>query len=113
MHMVYFLKEVLSTWIPTSYNQIKPNILKKFWHIAIDDVNRSNLYECDSILESSNFHSIYLVLIVDPTLFMVQDLACFCPPCVMEEWETCQNRFYVLPWKLIKLKPNNIRLVKE
>jgi hypothetical protein len=31
----------------------------------------------------------------------------------MEEWETCQNRFHVLPWRLIKLKPNNIKLMRE
>ncbi len=55
MHMVSFLEEVLSTWIPTSYNQTRPNILKKFWHIAIDDVNKSNLYGCDSIPEFQIF----------------------------------------------------------
>jgi hypothetical protein len=31
----------------------------------------------------------------------------------MEEWEACQNRFHVLPWWLIKLKPSNTMLVKE
>jgi hypothetical protein len=71
------------------------------------------MFGCDNILESSNFHSIYSVSIIDPTLFMVQDLACFSPPYVMEEWETWQNRFHTFPWRLIKLKPNNIRLVRE
>jgi hypothetical protein len=74
----------------------------------MDDVDRSNLYGCDSIPRSSKFHSIYSIFVVDPTLLMAPDLACFCPPCVMEEWEACQNRFHVLPWWLIKLKPNNI-----
>ncbi len=96
-----------------SYSQSKSDIFQKFWHIAIDDVDSSNLHGCDNILGSSNFQSIYSVSTIDPTLLMARDLACVCPPYVMEEWETCQNRFHVLPWWFIKFKPSKTKLVRE
>ncbi len=114
IEVVFSLDDYLSTWVPaTSYSQSKPDVFQKFWHIAIDDVNRSNLHGCHNILGSSNFHSIYSIFNIDPTLLMARDLACLCPPYVMEEWETCQNRFQVLPWWLIKFKPNKTKLVRK
>ncbi len=50
--VVSFLDEVLSTQVPTSYTQNKPNILRKFWHIAIDDIDRSNPFGCGIIPKS-------------------------------------------------------------
>jgi hypothetical protein len=92
--ILQFAIEVVSflddTWIPTSYSQTKSDIFGKFWHITTDDVDRSNPHGCDNILGSLNFHSIYSISTIDPTLLMARDLACLCPPCVMEEWETCK-----------------------
>jgi hypothetical protein len=44
---------------------------------------------------------------------MVRKLSCFCAPCVVEDWEACQNASHVLPWLLIKLKPNNTKLIRN
>jgi hypothetical protein len=110
--VVSFLEECLSTWVLTSYSQNRPKILWKFWNIAIDDVDRSNPHGYDSIPCFFKFHFIYSISIVDPTKLMVQDLAWFYPPCVMEKWEECHNSSHVLPWQLIKFKPSNNRLVR-
>lgn len=44
---------------------------------------------------------------------MVRDLSYFCSPCMMEDWEECQNEVHVLSWCLIKLKSGNSRLVRK
>ncbi len=111
--MVSFLEETLSSQVPSSYIQSKPKILCKFWYIGIDDIDRSNIYARDFIHESSKFHNIYSFSVVDPTKVMVRDLACFCSPWVSENWEACWNKSHVLPWRLIKLKPINNRLVHD
>ncbi len=111
--VVSFLEECLSTQVPTSYSQNRPKILWKFWNNAIDDVDWSSPHGYDNIPNFLNFHSIYSISIVDLTKLMVQDLACFYPPCVMEQWEECHNRFHVIPWWLIKLKPSNNRLMRK
>jgi hypothetical protein len=43
-------------------------------------------------------------------MLMVRKLSCFC---VFEKCKACQNVFHVLPWWLLKLKLNNIKLVRD
>jgi hypothetical protein len=69
--VVSFFHKILSTWVPTCTQNIL-KILRKFWHITIDDINRLKPFGCDIILESWEFHSIYSISIVDPTKLMVK-----------------------------------------
>ncbi len=86
---------------------MKPKIHRKFWHVAIDDIDKSNPHGPDNIPRSSKFHSIYGTFPTDPTTLMVWDLMCFCPTCFKKQWEGCLNKAHVLLWWVIKLIPGN------
>ena len=109
--VVDFLKETLSVRVPSSYKKEKAYIRRKFWNI--EAVDRSNPHTCNTIPGSRQLHSIFAFSAADPTKLMVRELSCFCASCMCEDWENCESQSHVSPWELVKLRPNNTRLVCE
>jgi hypothetical protein len=69
---VQFLKSRFSHRVLSSYEQSKEvPIFREFWHIGVDDVDRSNSWACRTIPGSRQFHSIVGSSESDPTVLLV------------------------------------------
>jgi hypothetical protein len=85
--VVDFLREALSTRVPSSYvtrnpdAPRKPEIFREFWHVPVNATIRRKRWEAETIHGSSQFHSVCYVSSADPSKLMVRDLSCFCVPC--------------------------------
>lgn len=111
---VNFLKTKFSHRVPSSSDILREvPISREFWHIGIGDVDRSNEWKCKTIPGSRQFHSILGCSQADPTLLMVRDLACFCAPCINQEWVNCEQKSHVAGWRVVRLRPNNVMVVQE
>jgi hypothetical protein len=110
---VNFLTEKLSTRAYNTYSKQKVAITRKFWHIRESEVIRSTPFACATIPGSKSLHSIFFFSVADPTKLMVRQLSCFCLPCIDENWENCENRDHVKPWRCLKLKPSNMQFVRD
>lgn len=110
---VEFLTETLSTRTANSYQKQKADICRKFWHIQESEVVRSNPFGCATIPGSRSLHSIFSFSAADPTKLMVRQLSCYCPSCIDEDWENCQNTGHVQPWRCIKLRPTDTDYVRD
>jgi hypothetical protein len=69
---------------------------------------RSNPFTC-----ATSLHSIFSFSAADPTNLMVRQLSCFCPPCIDQDWDNCESKDHVKPWRCVKLKPSNTSYVQE
>jgi hypothetical protein len=110
---VNFLTEKLSTRAYSTYIKQKVAITRKFWHIRESEVIRSTPFACATIPGSRSLHSIFSFSAADPTKLMVRQLSCFCLPCIDENWENCENRDHVKPWRCLKLKPSDMQFVRD
>jgi hypothetical protein len=72
------------------------------------DVDRKANWDCEMILGSRSMHSFALVDDLDITLLKLQELSCFCPKCMDDNFEFCEKKAHVKPWTLIQLQPYNI-----
>jgi hypothetical protein len=113
LQCVQFLTEKLSTRVSSTYSKKKPLIFRKFWHIDESAVVRSNPFACATIPGSRSLHSVFSFSAADPTKLMVRQLSCFCPPCVDEDWDNCESKDHVKPWRCVKLKPSDTSYVRE
>lgn len=105
-HVVDFLKSRFSNRVASSYEQSKElPISREFWHIGIEDVDRSNEWDCRTIPGSSKFHSILGSSQTDPTLLLVRELSCFCAPCINLDWVNCEQQTHVSHWRVVRLRP--------
>ena len=73
----------------------------------------SNPFACATIPSSRSLDSIISFSIADPMKLMVRQLSCFCPPCIDEDWDNCENKEHVKPWRCVKLKPSDTSYVKD
>lgn len=105
-HGVNFLKSRFSNRVMSSYEQSKElPISREFWHIGIEDEDRSNEWDCRTIPGSSKFHSILGSSQTDPTLLLVRELSCFCAPCINLDWVNCEQQSHVSHWRVVRLRP--------
>jgi hypothetical protein len=110
---VQILTEKLSTRVASTYRKGKAQISKKFWHIEKASVVRSNPFVCAAIPGSRSLHSIFSFSTANPTKLMVRQLSCFYPPCIDEDWDNCENKEHVKPWRCVKLKPSDTSYVRD
>ena len=78
-----------------------------FWHIGIEDVDRSIPYDASTIHGTRDLHSIKTKYFQNVFAFDSRKQTCFCPICIedMESTEVCENIInnYVKPWKHIEI----------
>ena len=53
---------------------------------------------------SSLMHLVASISATNPTKLAIRDLSCFCGPCQVMDWESCENSAHVSSWHLIILK---------
>ena len=74
-----------------------------FWHIGIQDIDRSIPYDASTIHGTRDLHSIKTKTFQNVFSFDSRKLTCFCPICMedTESIENCENinNNYVKPWK--------------
>jgi hypothetical protein len=87
-------------------------IRQQFWHIKVEDVDRSNQWGCRTIVGCRGFHSILGSSTFDPTLSMVRDLSCFYVPCIDQDWNGCEQHSHVAPWCVVRFRPFDTHQVR-
>jgi hypothetical protein len=112
-----FLQEVLTTRATSSYPNVggreKAEVFRKFWHIGVNDVNRQKKWECSTIEGMRQLHFVSSLFVADSTKLMCRDFSCFCMPCVMRDWEACENKEHIKKWRLVVIQtafPRDVRL---
>lgn len=79
---------------------------KHFWLVNRGDVDRKELYDCETINGSRGMHQVRSVSHRDPTLIQFRQLSCFCVSCVdIDPNSDCINCDHVPSWALRRLKP--------
>jgi hypothetical protein len=118
--VVNFLQEVLTTRATSSYPNVggreKAEVFRKFWHIGVNDVNRQKKWECSTIEGMRQLHFVSSLFVADSTKLMCRDFSCFCVPCVMRDWEACENKEHVEKWRLVVIQialPRDVKLQME
>jgi hypothetical protein len=90
--------------------------IKRFIHnVLIQDLVRARAgpWDCATVDGTQKLHSISSLSAADPTQLMVCQLSCFCSSYISEKWEMCLNLEHVTPWRLVKLRPKNMRVVRH
>jgi hypothetical protein len=76
-------------------------------------VARIQPWDCATVDGTHQLYSISSLSAADPTQLMVRDLSCLCKSCLLQNWEHCLNSSHVLPWRLVKLRPRNTKIVRR
>jgi len=67
-----------------------------FFHLVKpNDVDISVMWGCKNIIRICSLHSVTLVSPRDVTLLKLKDLACFCPKCMDDNPNFCENKMHV------------------
>jgi hypothetical protein len=118
--VVNFLQEVLTTRATSSYPNVggreKAEVFRKFWYIGVNDVNWRKKWECSTIEGTHQLHFVSSLSTADSTKLMCRDFSCFCVPCVMKDWEACENKEHVEKWRLVVIQialPRDVKLQME
>jgi hypothetical protein len=88
-------------------------VRRHFYNVPAAAVDCKNQWECDTIPSSRSLHSIGSVTATDPTKLMVRFFSCFCGSCRSQMWDDYENKNHVEPWRLVKIKPRNSRVVRQ
>ena len=105
---VAFLTRTMSNDVCSSYAQptkAGPPINRKFWLVKEGDVDRSNLWGCETVQGSRSLHCISGFSRHDPSQLRTRQLSCFCDACIRGHWRTCCSKSYVDKWTHLVLKP--------
>lgn len=111
--VVDYLRVALPGRAESSYQKKKDRIFRKFWHIGETETNRRKKWQCTTIDGSSSLHSFSSISGADPTKLMVRELSCFCGPCLMRDWNACENSAHVPRWRCLRIKTKIARDVRE
>ena len=87
-------------------------VQKEFWHIKVDDVDRSNDWACRTICGSQKLHLILGFSESDPILLMMKELTCFCGPCIDEDWSNSEQRSHESELRVVHLRPVDTHQVR-
>jgi hypothetical protein len=82
-------------------------LCRYFWHVGIEDVNRSIVYDASTIPETRKIHSVKTKGFQNGFSFDRRNDSCFCSICIgdSESADICENENgeYVKSWKHIEL----------
>jgi hypothetical protein len=115
-NVVAFLEETLSVRVHRNTTRKRRGQISRYFHEVMKDdlvVARMEPWDCATIDDTRQLHSISLLSAADPTQLMVRDLSYICRSCLLQNWEHCLNSCHVLPWRLVKLRPRNTRVVRR
>lgn len=70
--------------------------------------DRSAMWDYKNITRTRSLHLVASISFRDVTLLKLGDLACFCPKCMADNLDLCENKVHVEPWKLNSLEPINL-----
>lgn len=108
LHCVEFLRTRFTSRVASSYARSTTfECDRSFWHIEMGDVCREDAWACHTLPGSRSLHSVMGYSITDPTLLLVRQLSCFCMYCVQQDWDNCDRKSHVAPWRHVRLRPHN------
>lgn len=94
-----------------AYPNVRREVIRFFHLVKTEEVDRRSSWDCKRIPGSRSMHSISSVSHCDVTLLNMRELACFCPECMDDNHDFCENKIHVQPWTLVRLEPLNINQV--
>ncbi|CAM6102026.1 unnamed protein product [Calypogeia fissa] len=79
-------------------------VRRLFWEIPVGAVDRTKKWDCDPVKGVRSLHCFDGFSNKMSTLLRVRELCCFCPHCLDDDYEACENKAWVGRFKLEMIK---------
>lgn len=105
--VVAFLRETMSTGAEASYPSKTRLVSRVFWEIKLDEVDRSQTWDCKAIPNARSIHCVSGYSLTNGRALKSRTLSCFCSACMHGLWRRCSNSAHVGSWEYVSIEPTD------
>ncbi len=111
--VVVLLKGKLNGQCENAYMGVQRLVIRVFFHVKLDDIDKVNEYSCETIKGTKELHSIRSVGVMDVNKFMKKSLSCFYCFYVGGNFPERENLCWSKGWEVEMLILSNIKFVPK